>query len=119
MHVFDSPLVFSPASQEEKAHLVETIVLLGQDVLDRQDYVQDLVNLDFERAIYLGAGGFCGLAHEAQLKILELTAGKTATMYESLLGFRHGPKSFINDKTLVILFASNDAYTRQYDVDFT
>ena len=110
-------LVFSPASQEEKAHWVETIVLLGQDVLDREDYVQDLVNLDFERVIYLGAGGFYGLAHEAQLKILELTAGKIATMYESPLGFRHGPKSFINDKTLVILFASNDAYTRQYDVD--
>ncbi|MGZ7186146.1 SIS domain-containing protein, partial [Streptococcus pyogenes] len=50
-------------------------------------------------------------------KILELTAGKIATMYESPLGFRHGPKSFINNKTLVILFASNDAYTRQYDVD--
>ncbi|BCP60611.1 SIS domain-containing protein [Streptococcus suis] len=110
-------LVFSPASQEEKAHWVETIVRLGQDVLDREDYVQDLVNLDFERVIYLGAGGFYGLAHEAQLKILELTAGKIATMYESPLGFRHGPKSFINDKTLVILFASNDAYTRQYDVD--
>lgn len=112
-------LVFSPASQEEKSHWVETIVRLGQDVLDREDYVQDLVNLDFERVIYLGAGGFYGLAHKAQLKILELTAGKTATMYESPLGFRHGPKSFINDKTLVILFASNDAYTRQYDVDFT
>ena len=62
---------------------------------------------------------FYVLAHEAQLKSLELTAGKIATVYESPLGFRQGPKSFINDKTLVILFASNDAYTRQYDVDFT
>ncbi|HEM3634497.1 TPA: SIS domain-containing protein, partial [Streptococcus suis] len=110
-------LVFSPASQEEKAAWVETIARLGQDVLDREDYVQDLINLDFERVIYLGSGGFYGLAHEAQLKILELTAGKIATMYESPLGFRHGPKSFINEKTLIFLFASNDAYTRQYDVD--
>lgn len=110
-------LVFSPASQEEKASWVDTIARLGQDVLDREDYVQELIDLDIERVIYLGSGGFYGLAHEAQLKILELTAGKIATMYESPLGFRHGPKSFINDKTLVILFASNDAYTRQYDVD--
>ncbi|HFH9838250.1 TPA: SIS domain-containing protein [Streptococcus suis] len=110
-------LVFSPASQEEKATWVDIIVCLGQDVLDREDYVQELVNLDFERVIYLGAGGFYGLAHEAQLKILELTAGKIATMYESPLGFRHGPKSLINEKTIVILFASNDDYTRQYDVD--
>ncbi len=110
-------LVFSPATLEEKGAWVNTIVRLGQDVLDREDYVQELVDLDFERVIYLGAGGFYGLAHEAQLKILELTAGKIATMYESPLGFRHGPKSLINDKTIVILFTSNDAYTRQYDVD--
>lgn len=45
------------------------------------------VNLDFERVIYLGAGGFYGLAHEAQLKILELTAGKITTMYESPIKF--------------------------------
>lgn len=115
--VLTALLVFSPASQAEKADWVETIVRLGQDVLDREDYVQELINLDVERVIYLGAGGFYGLAHEAQLKILELTAGKIATLYESPLGFRHGPKSFINDKTLVFLFASNDAYTRQYDID--
>ncbi|HEL2111116.1 TPA: SIS domain-containing protein [Streptococcus suis] len=110
-------LVFSPASQEEKTAWVDTIARLGQDVLDREDYVQELIDLDFERVIYLGSGGFYGVAHEAQLKILELTAGKIATMYESPLGFRHGPKSFINDKTLIFLLASNDAYTRQYDVD--
>lgn len=90
---------------------------MGQDVLDREDYVQDLVNLDFERVIYLGAGGFYGLAHEAQLKILELTAGQIATMYESPVGFRHGPKSLINEQTIVIEFTSNDAYTKLYDVD--
>lgn len=110
-------LLFSPASQEEKAAWVDTIVRLGQDVLDREDYVQEVIDLDFDRVIYLGAGGFYGLAHEAQLKILELTAGKIATMYESPLGFRHGPKSFINEKTLVFVFASNDCYTRQYDID--
>ena len=110
-------LVFSLATEEEKAAWVEKVIALGQDVLDREDYVQELIDLDFERMIYLGAGGFYGLAHEAQLKILELTAGKIATMYESPLGFRHGPKSFINEKTLILLFASNDAYTKQYDVD--
>ncbi|MFH0373794.1 MULTISPECIES: SIS domain-containing protein [unclassified Streptococcus] len=110
-------LVFSPASQEEKAAWVDTIARLGQDVLDREDFIQGIIDLDFERVIYLGAGGFYGVAHEAQLKILELTAGKIATMYESPLGFRHGPKSFINDKTLIFQFVSNDAYTRQYDVD--
>lgn len=115
--VLTALLVFSSATEEEKASWVDTIIRLGQDVLERADYVQELVDLDFERVIYLGAGGFYGVAHEAQLKILELTAGKIATMYETPLGFRHGPKSFINDKTIVVLFSSNDAYTKQYDAD--
>lgn len=110
-------LVFSTISEEDKARYVDTIIRLGQDVLDREDYIQDLVNLDFERVIYLGAGGFYGVAHEAQLKILELTAGQIATMYESPVGFRHGPKSLINEQTIVIEFTSNDAYTKRYDVD--
>ncbi|MGZ7215568.1 SIS domain-containing protein, partial [Streptococcus pyogenes] len=76
-----------------------------------------LVDLDFDRVIYLGAGGFYGLSHESQLKILELTAGKIATMYETPLGFRHGPKSLINENTIVIEYISNDAYTKRYDVD--
>ncbi|MGZ7222916.1 SIS domain-containing protein, partial [Streptococcus pyogenes] len=84
-----------------------TIIRLGQDVLDREDYVQELVDLDFDRVIYLGAGGFYGLSHESQLKILELTAGKIATMYETPLGFRHGPKSLINENTIVIEYISN------------
>ena len=33
------------------------------------------------------------------------------------MGYRHGPKSFVNDKTLVFDFVSNDPYTRQYDLD--
>ncbi|MFX3989565.1 tagatose-6-phosphate ketose isomerase, partial [Streptococcus suis] len=51
-------LVLSSASQEEKAAWVEIIARLGQDVLDREDYVQELINLDIVRVIYLGSGGF-------------------------------------------------------------
>ncbi|MFC3928554.1 SIS domain-containing protein [Streptococcus caprae] len=110
-------LVFSPASLEQKGEWVQTIARLGRDVLNREDFVQTLVDLELERVIYLGAGGFYGVAHESQLKILELTAGQIATMYETPMGFRHGPKSFINEKTAAIVLTSNDAYTRQYDID--
>ncbi|MGV3311253.1 SIS domain-containing protein [Streptococcus suis] len=109
--------VFSPASLEQKSEWVRTIARLGRDVLGREEAVQSLVNLDFDRVIYLGAGGFYGLSHESQLKILELTAGQIATMYETPMGFRHGPKSLINEKTIVVAYTSNDAYTRQYDLD--
>ena len=66
---------------------------------------------------YLGSGSFVGLAQEAQLKILELAHGLVATSWDSCMGYRHGPKSFVDDKTLVFVFANNDAYTRQYDLD--
>ena len=36
-------------------------------------------------------------------------------MYESPVGFRHGPKSLINDQTLVLVLIY-DPYTRQYDL---
>ena len=93
------------------------MIQLSQDVLGRVADVQQLVDLDFSRVIYLGVGPFFGLAHEAQLKILELTAGQIATMYESPVGFRHGPKSLINQDTVVLVFGSADAYTKAYDLD--
>jgi tagatose-6-phosphate ketose/aldose isomerase len=58
-----------------------------------------------------------GLAHEASLKMLELTDGNVFTSYDSPLGFRHGPKAIIRDQTLIVMFLSNDPYTRQYDID--
>ena len=110
-------LVFDPSEEEIKEKRVEELIHLSEQVLEKDRAVKEVVDLDFERVIYLGAGPFFGLAHEAQLKILELTAGKIATMYESPVGFRHGPKSLINDQTLVLVFGSIDPYTRQYDLD--
>ena len=49
--------------------------------------------------------------------MLELTAGKVATMFDTPMGFRHGPKSIINDETLTVVYVSDDPYTRQYEVD--
>ena len=86
-------------------------------MLDSAEAIQKMVSLDYNRVIYLGAGPFFGLAHEAQLKILELTAGQVATMYESPVGFRHGPKSLVNEKTVVVVFGSTDPYTKLYDLD--
>lgn len=110
-------LVFDKADLTIKEEKVAALIELSQQTLHQVDTIQNLVNLDFNRVIYLGAGPFFGLAHEAQLKILELTAGQVATMYESPVGFRHGPKSLINEQTIVLLFGSVNPYTKQYDLD--
>ena len=110
-------LVFDKTDLTTKEKKVAALIELSQQTLNQVDTIQNLVNLDFNRVIYLGAGPFFGLAHEAQLKILELTAGQVATMYESPVGFRHGPKSLINEQTIVLLFGSVNPYTKQYDLD--
>jgi tagatose-6-phosphate ketose/aldose isomerase len=78
---------------------------------------QQLVASGFKRVIYLGSNELLGLAREAALKLLELTDGRIATLAESTLGFRHGPKSMVDGTTLVVVMLSNAAYTRAYDVD--
>ena len=110
-------LVFDPAEFAVKAQRFEVVTSLARKVLENAADVKELVDLDFNRVIYLGAGPFFGLAHEAQLKILELTAGQVATMYESPVGFRHGPKSLINEDTVVLVFGTTTDYTRKYDLD--
>jgi tagatose-6-phosphate ketose/aldose isomerase len=76
-----------------------------------------LTGRGFERVVYLGSGPLKGLAEESALKMLELTAGRVATWHDSPLGFRHGPKSVLDERTLVVAYVSADPYTRQYDVD--
>jgi fructoselysine-6-P-deglycase FrlB-like protein len=70
-----------------------------------------------ERAVFLGSGAYRGTARESALKILELTAGRVITAWDSTLGFRHGPKAVIDDQTAVYIFLSSDPLTRKYDQD--
>ena len=79
--------------------------------------VTSLSNEDFERIVYLGSSTSKGIARESALKVLELTAGKVNASYDTPLGFRHGPKSVVDDETVSVIYISNDEYTRQYDLD--
>ena len=110
-------LAFDQSTIETKRNYVQSASLLGKELLSREKEIQTLMGSDVDRIVYLGSGSMAGLAREAQLKVLELTAGKVATAFDSSMGFRHGPKSFINEHTLVFGFLNNDSYTRQYDLD--
>lgn len=79
--------------------------------------VTSLANKDFERIVYLGSSTSKGIARESALKVLELTAGKVNASYDTPLGFRHGPKSVVDDETVSVIYISNDEYTRKYDLD--
>lgn len=112
-----STLIFDTASLEQKIAWVEAAAKLGEDVVARESEIAEFLSGDFNRVTYLGSGSFVGLAQEAQLKILELAHGLVATSWDSCMGYRHGPKSFVDDKTIVFVYMNNDEYTRQYDLD--
>lgn len=112
-----SLLIFDQRPFAEKKAWVEQMIEATEAIYEKEAQIQALVDLNVERVVYLGSGVFFGLAHETQLKILELTAGAKATLYETVLGFRHGPKSFVNDQTAVIVYQTEDAYAHQYEVD--
>jgi glucosamine--fructose-6-phosphate aminotransferase (isomerizing) len=54
----------------------------------------------FERVFYLGSGALYGLACEAMLKMKEMSL-TSAEAYHTM-EFRHGPKSMVDEKTLII-----------------
>lgn len=70
-----------------------------------------------ERAVFLGAGPLAFAAREAALKVMELSAGQIPALWDSTLGFRHGPKSFVTGDTAITLFLSPDPHARAYDDD--
>lgn len=80
--------------------------------------VRDIVDeFDFKRIVYLGSNNNKGVAQESALKMCELNGGTIDTVFDTPMGFRHGPKSVINDETLCVVYLSDDPYTRQYEYD--
>ena len=79
--------------------------------------IQNVACKDFNRAVFLGSGMLKGIAKESQLKLQELTDGKVICKYDSFMGFRHGPKAVIHDKTLAVYLFSNNKYANLYELD--
>ncbi|WP_240773932.1 SIS domain-containing protein [Plantibacter sp. M259] len=97
---------------------VQALAAGATTILDQREVdIRALANEGCERVVYIGSGPLTGLARESALKLLELTAGRIVTYYDSALGFRHGPKAVVDDSTLVVVYLSSDPYTRRYDLD--
>jgi tagatose-6-phosphate ketose/aldose isomerase len=67
--------------------------------------------------VFLGAGPLRAAARESALKVLELTAGRVPTLWDTPLGFRHGPKSFAMPGTRIVVLRSGHPVTAAYDAD--
>ncbi len=73
--------------------------------------------IGFTRACYLGADVLKGTMQEARLKMIELTGGAVAAVFDTFLGIRHGPKVFINGDCAVMASLSDDELVQRYEVD--
>ena len=109
-------------AQLNKIDLLDTqikhaAVLTEEMFKNNEEDLKEIAKIDFERAVFLGSGPMQGVAREAHLKLQELTDGKVISKFDSFLGFRHGPKAVVNDKTLMVYFFSNDEHVRKYEKD--
>lgn len=89
----------------------DSIITVFEDELIR------LSKVEIDRVVFLGSNVQKGLAEESSLKLLELTSGHLATSFDTCLGFRHGPKSIVNDRTMIFVYLSNNPEVRQYELD--
>ena len=90
----------------------------AQHILDNySNQLKEIAERDFKRAIFLGSGQLKGIAEECHLKLQELTDGNVICKFESFLGFRHGPKAVINERTILIYLFSENKHVLQYEKD--
>lgn len=111
-------LAFNYDRFDEIAADVEVVCKGVERMFERCDYFEKLVaEFEFDRYVPLGAAELKGIAQESHLKLLELTKGNVAATFDTPTGFRHGPKSIITDKTLTLLYLSDEAHARKYELD--
>ena len=105
-------------SPEDYQRLCKGMSKIAKKVMTTNfDALAEIAKTDFERVVFLGTGSRLGASREAALKMLEMTAGRVTTLSETYLGFRHGPMSYIQDKTLIVGFLSSDPILRAYELD--
>jgi tagatose-6-phosphate ketose/aldose isomerase len=112
-------LCFNLDRLDEKELVLNKVCSSTQNFLDNNYEIaaKIIADYNFDRIVYLGSNTLKGISQESSLKMLELTAGKTVAVFDTPLGFRHGPKSIIDDSTLTVVYVSNDDYTYKYELD--
>jgi glutamine---fructose-6-phosphate transaminase (isomerizing) len=89
------------AGEKELAVSLEYLPDILPDLLYRRESeVRSLAEEDWDSAVFLGGGPLYGIATEASLKLIEMSLTK-ATSYHTL-EVRHGPRSVVDERTLVV-----------------
>ena len=97
---------------------VNLLVKYGEKIIrEDSETLKEIAALDFDRAVFLGSGPLFGTSTESSLKLQELTDGAIICKNDSYLGFRHGPRAVIDEKTVVMFLVSCKDSVRRYERD--
>ncbi|MBR0065084.1 MAG: SIS domain-containing protein [Paludibacteraceae bacterium] len=103
---------------EDDAEMIEKAVKNAEAVIERyEEPLKAIAERPFERGVFLGSGALKGIAEECHLKLQELTDGAVVCKFDSFLGFRHGPKAVVNDKSIVVYLVTDDEKVQRYERD--
>ena len=112
-------LLFARMEQNEELETqMHRLVEFGNGFIQQKsEILKEIANLNFKRAVFLGSGPLFGTSTESSLKLQELTDGNIICKNDSFLGFRHGPKAVIDEKTIVFFLFSCNESVQRYEKD--
>lgn len=103
---------------EQDADEIEKAAKNAEAVINEyEEKLKAIGERPFERGVFLGSGALKGIAEECHLKLQELTDGAVVCKFDSFLGFRHGPKAVVNDKSLVVYLMNDKESVLRYERD--
>jgi len=90
------------ADQTQRLDQLSTLPMIGRKILTDYSKLAESYgrNLNLDRVYFLGSGGRYGLACELNLKMKEMSLTHSEAFH--FLEFRHGPKSMVNQNTLMV-----------------
>ena len=68
-------------------------------------------------AFFVGSGSIPAATSESTLKVMEVTAGKIPTLWDSTLGFRNCPNGTISNGTAIYVLRSEEKHATEYEAD--
>ncbi|HEY63555.1 MAG TPA: SIS domain-containing protein [Caldilineae bacterium] len=114
MYVLTQVLAGLAAGDDAYLAQLDRLPDAGRALLDNYSDLAERLGSDLgiDRAFFLGSGIYYGLACETMLKMKEMSLTYAEAFH--FLEFRHGPKSMVNESTLVIGMVSDSA--REHEV---
>lgn len=103
--------------EQDADYINKTIENAEVVIADYEQRLREIAERRFERGVFLGSGALKGIAEECHLKLQELTDGGVVCKFDSFLGFRHGPKAVVNDRSIVVYLMTDEEKVLRYERD--